>query len=358
MFEQLLIRRILGFVAAICGALLAIWLNMPLPWLLGPMLMVAALRLSNAPVSAYKPLRTLGHWAIGTSLGLYFSKDIINLFVVHWIPILIGTVAPLLISTSGTLILRYVGKADWKTAWFASAIGGASEMSTLAERYNARVDLVASAHCLRILAVVIVIPFGFRALVAAFPETVQLSQRVVEWNQMPLLMTLTLLSGFVFFKLKLPIPWVLGAMAMAATLSISGVVHTSLPMPLVNLGQLMIGWSLGDNYRPAFFKAAPRFLLGVAVFTVAALLIAAGVGYLIAYIADFPLYTVWLGLSPGGLAEMALTAKALGLDVPVVTAFQVSRLVFVVLVTGWLYKNVVVRLISGSEQEATHSISK
>jgi uncharacterized membrane protein AbrB (regulator of aidB expression) len=39
--------------------------------------------------------------------------------------------------------------------------------------------------------------------------------------------------------------------------------------------------------------------------------------------------TLMLGTSPGGIAEMAITAKVLQLGVPVVTAFQVCRLVAV-----------------------------
>jgi uncharacterized membrane protein AbrB (regulator of aidB expression) len=41
------------------------------------------------------------------------------------------------------------------------------------------------------------------------------------------------------------------------------------------------------------------------------------------------LATMVLGTSPGGIAEMAITAKVLQLGVPVVTAFQVCRLVAV-----------------------------
>ncbi|MNU10280.1 putative ammonia monooxygenase [compost metagenome] len=44
-----------------------------------------------------------------------------------------------------------------------------------------------------------------------------------------------------------------------------------------------------------------------------------------------------LGTTPGGIAEMAITAKVLQLGVPVVTAFHVTRMVFVVIVTGPLY---------------------
>src|SRR5690606_40839415 len=78
--------------------------------------------------------------------------------------ILAGTVFAIGLGGLGTYILRTLGGADFKTAWFASAIGGASEMTSLAERHHARADLVASAHSLRMLMVVIIIPFAFRAL--------------------------------------------------------------------------------------------------------------------------------------------------------------------------------------------------
>lgn len=48
--------------------------------------------------------------------------------------------------------------------------------------------------------------------------------------------------------------------------------------------------------------------------------------------------TMILGTSPGGIAEMAITAKVLQLGVPVVTAFQVCRLVAVLLIVGPLYQ--------------------
>jgi hypothetical protein len=44
-----------------------------------------------------------------------------------------------------------------------------------------------------------------------------------------------------------------------------------------------------------------------------------------------------LGTAPGGITEMAITAKVLQLGVPVVTAFQVCRLVAVLLIVGPLF---------------------
>jgi uncharacterized membrane protein AbrB (regulator of aidB expression) len=45
-----------------------------------------------------------------------------------------------------------------------------------------------------------------------------------------------------------------------------------------------------------------------------------------------------LGTSPGGIAEMAITAKVLQLGVPVVTAFQVCRLVAVLVLMEPIYR--------------------
>jgi len=47
---------------------------------------------------------------------------------------------------------------------------------------------------------------------------------------------------------------------------------------------------------------------------------------------------VLLGTSPGGIAEMCITAKVLQLGVPVVTAFHVTRMAAVVLLAGPLYR--------------------
>ena len=48
------------------------------------------------------------------------------------------------------------------TTYFAGAIGGASEMTLLAERVQARTDLVAAAHSLRVLIVTVLIPFAMQ----------------------------------------------------------------------------------------------------------------------------------------------------------------------------------------------------
>jgi len=334
-------RQLLGGCVAVVGAFVAIYLKIPLPWLLGPLFAVAALRLASAPIASSKTLRFTGQWVIGTSLGLYFTPAILDLVVKHWFVIIVGMLIPLVLSVFGTWVLWRIGRTSLKTAWFSAAIGGASEMSHLAERYGGRVDLVASAHSLRILAVVIVIPFGFQYWNISGGDNDLIAEVFFNPTDLILLILCTTLVGWLFQKVDLPNAWVLGPLFISIFLTLTGFVETAMPMEVVNVGQLLIGWSLGDRYRPAFFKAAPRFLLATLLFTIGSLLIVAVLGSVIALYSELSLATIWLGLAPGGLAEMAITAKVLMLGVPMVTALQVTRMVFVVVITGWLYNRIV-----------------
>ena len=45
----------------------------PLPWMIGPLLAIAAARVAGVPLSAISGGRQAGQWMVGTALGLYFT---------------------------------------------------------------------------------------------------------------------------------------------------------------------------------------------------------------------------------------------------------------------------------------------
>ncbi len=326
-----------GLAIALAGALLAVWAHLPLPWMLGALLLTAAVRIAGGATVCPRPARNAGQWVIGTSLGLYFTPQVIGHIGANAGPIVVGMLFALGLAFIGTALLRRYTDVDFKTAWFASAIGGASEMASLAERHGARIDRVATAHSVRVLLVVVTVPFIFQWWgVAGLDPTVP-GPRTVHAGGLAALVALTCVGGLCFMKLRWPNPWVLGPMLAAMTLTACGIELSALPDYVPKVGQLLIGWSLGDRYRPDFFRAAPRFIAVVAAFTVVALALAFGLGALLSLWSAAPIPTLILGTTPGGIAEMAITAKVLQLGVPVVTAFHVTRMVFVVLVTGPMY---------------------
>ena len=321
----------------------AVWLGIPLPWMLGPLLFIAVIRLKGIEIVSSPTLRNIGQWVIGTSLGLYFTPTMVGMMANHVGAMLSGMIFALSLGVYGTFVIRKYGKVDLKTAWFAAALGGASEMTSLAERYGGRPDLVASAHSLRILTVVLILPAVYQLLGVAGQESFLSTTKVVNLFSLILLFSLTGLCGAMAERCRLPNSWVIGPMLAAMALTMGSIELSAIPDWLLKVAQVLIGWSLGERFKPGFFLVAPRFLMTVISYTTSALGFAFLLSLCLAHWSDLPLSELLLGLAPGGIAEMAITAKVLHLGVPMVTAFQVSRMVIVVIVTGPLYSMVVSR---------------
>jgi membrane AbrB-like protein len=335
--------RIAGTLAvAWISALACERLHLPLPWLIGPLLVTALGGVLGAPVDAAGPLRNVGQWAIGVALGLYFTPTVLRSIVALAPALLAGIAWALLLGYLFYRLLAAVSGAksadDRATAYFSAAIGGASEMVVLGERHGGRSDRIASAHALRVLIVVVGIPIGFQwAGFKGIDATPPGPDQVQPWGLL-LLVSLTLAGTLLLRLLRWPNPWVLGALAVAMALTGSGIELSALPKALTNAAQLFIGVALGTRFTPQFAHSAPRWLAAVALGSIAMIVLSAGFAWVLSQAAGLHWATVLLGTSPGGIAEMCVTAKVMQLGVPVVTAFHVTRYVMVLLATAPLYR--------------------
>ena len=100
----------------------------------------------------------------------------------------------------------------------------------------------------------------------------------------------------------------------------------------------MIGVSLGVRFSAGFIQTAPRWLVTVTLGTLVMIALFAGFAALLGWGTGLHWATMVLGTSPGGIAEMAITAKVLQLGVPLVTAFQVCRLIAVLVLVEPLFR--------------------
>jgi membrane AbrB-like protein len=240
----------------------------------------------------------------------------------------------------GRLVERMPGSDEERraTSYFAGAIGGASEMTLLAEREGARTDLVASAHSLRLLIVTVLIPFTFTFTGLHGADATLPGPRDVHLPGLLLLGLLTAGGALLLQRTGRANPWFMGALLVAMALTMTGTELSAMPGSVTNAAQLLIGVSLGVRFRAEFVHTAPRWLGAVAVGTVVMILLCAAFAALVSWGTGLHPATLVLGTSPGGIAEMAITAKVLQLGVPVVTAFQVCRLVAVLVLVEPLYR--------------------
>jgi uncharacterized protein len=324
-------------IGAIAGAVCSA-LHTPIPWMIGPLVTIAFLRVVGVRVSAPPGGRQIGQWIIGTSLGLYFTPHVVREVAGWWWLLAVGAVFAIALGYGGGILLARLAGIDRTTGVFASVPGGAAEMSVLGERFGARVDRVAAAQSLRILIVVLLIPFAFAALGLHGADQYVPGATRFDLAGYALLMAATLGGSLLAQRLDLPNAFVLGSLAVAIPLTAMSIDLSSTPAVASNAGQCLLGCALGARFEPDFLTGAHRFVAAVVTSVMAAIALSTAAALLLAALTGLHPATVVLGMAPGGIAEMCITAKVLQLGVPLVTAFHVSRVVVLLLLTAPLFE--------------------
>src|SRR4030095_6560965 len=147
-----------GLAAGAAGGWIWSPAHTPIPWMLGPLVTLAFLRVAGVRIGSPPGGRQIGQWIIGTSLGLYFTPHVIREVAGWWWLLAIGAVFAIGLGYGGGVLLARLAGIDRTTGIFASVPGGAAEMSVLGERFGARAARDAAAQSLRILIVVLVVP--------------------------------------------------------------------------------------------------------------------------------------------------------------------------------------------------------
>lgn len=312
--------------------------SVPLPWMLGPLFAVALLRLCNIGLLPLPGGRHAGQWAIGTSLGLYFTPAVLGLLMDNLL--LVGLVAggALVVGMLCALMTWRLAPVDHPTAFFAALPGGASEMAVVAERFGGAIDRIAAAHALRVMIVVAIVPLALSIAGAHGSDLYQPLASRVDFARLPWLVAASLCGVALLAAARLGNAWVLGPLLGVGAVTGAGQELSALPAWAVNSGQLLIGCALGCRFSPAFFHAAPRFLAAATVSAFLAIVLGTVIAGGAAALSDAPLATLVLAAAPGGVAEMCITAKVLQLGVPLVTLCHALRVIVLTLGAPSLYR--------------------
>jgi membrane AbrB-like protein len=340
------LRIVLTLLLALAAAGACLWLHAPLPWMIGPLVATAVASMRGVRTQSWNPLRNGAQWTIGSALGLYFTPQVAGLLAGLWWVILLAVAWALALGWAfGSWMYRgqaarLPGNEHQKraTCYFAGSIGGASEMTLLAEREGARTDLVAASHSLRLLLVTILVPFAFTFSGLHGVDQAPPGPRVLHWGGLALLALATGAGSWLMARTGRPNPWFLGALLVSMGLTMAGIELSALPQWMTNAAQLVIGVSLGVRFEARFVHTAPRWLVSVVSGTLGMIALSAGFAALLAWGTGVHPATMILGTSPGGITEMAITAKVLQLGVPMVTALQVCRLVAVLVLVAPLFR--------------------
>ena len=312
-------------------------LGAPIPWMIGPMIAVAMLNLMGVQMHSPPYARHMGQVILGSAVSLYFTPTVVTALAGNFPAIVAATVSVFLVGVLGALTLSRASGVDGKSTFFASIPGGAMAMAVLAERYGAEIAPVAVAHSLRVSIVVIVIPFaltygGIPLEAAAYRPDAPLNLSIlVPW----------LVFGFVLGEVSERLRFHNGCLLMpiffGAALTVSGVQLSAVPHWMTDFAQLMFGLVLGARYERAFFVRYRLFIPFALLNSFFILIASVAAGVALAWAFSLPIATMIIATSPGGLAEMTITAQALHISVPLVVAFHLFRVVMVNMGTQYIY---------------------
>src|SRR5207248_11274674 len=141
--------------------------------------------------------------------------------------------------------------------------GGAADMALMGERHGAAPALVALAHSVRMLFVVTLFPIGIT--LAGFSATEEYRPVLIPFSVAGLVALLALgaVSGAIARRAGLPTAFMMGSLIATIAITVGGMQLSSVPTPLVNVAQVLLGCNLGSRFQRSFLASAPRFVMAL-----------------------------------------------------------------------------------------------
>lgn len=311
----ILVSAITGWLASLTG--------IPLAWILGAMAGSAIYANTVGLGGKTKYMRRLGQLLIGAATAAVLTPDILGQLI-SYLPAMV--VAAFVANALGVLLafpLARIARVDNKTALLSTLPAGMSEMASLARETGAQADVVMVVHTLRVVMIVVLVPFFFgidRSIVEA----------AVNPAASHVALAACLIGGLVLSivtsKLGVLNPWVIMPMAVGIALASFNVSIALMPWWVLVVAQILIGFSLGARLKKEDFQRVPRAALAAVICSggLIAIMVFGFTPLLALFVNESPT-SLALGVAPGGLGEMIASAKALGAASAVVAGFQFTR---------------------------------
>ena len=327
-----------GFLIAtaisVLGGVIFNWLGLPLPWMLGPALATMIAALSGVPVAIPHRLRSVMFIVLGVLLGSSFTADVLE-DAGRWLISLSGVLA-YVVAVGGVVfvLLRRLAGYDAVTAYFSGMPGGLAEMSLIGGAMGGDTRAIALTHALRIVVIVFSVAFGFQLLAGYAPA--QRAAQYVTFGEVPpadflLLAACGVLGALLARWLRIPAGTLLGPMILSAAVHLAGLTDTAPPSVLVAAAQVIVGGAIGCRFAGTSARQILR--ASVAALGGSAIMLGGTVGFaaVLAPLAGLPFAALVLAFAPGGLAEMAVIALALGIDTAFVSTHNIARVLIILI---------------------------
>ena len=328
-------------VILICvpSAIVADFFNIPLAWMIGPMIAASLMALSGFQVLMPRIALSSILIILGLHIGNYIDQNLLSQMV-NWIW---TTVIMLLyIIVSILVVSKYLQKfSDYKekTSIFSAAPGALGPLMILAEYEKSDLSQVATAHLIRLIIIITLFPF---IIVSLYPaEALELEKfdymSQNHWN-LVLLIIASLFFIYFFDKAKVPAALLSGTLVASGILQIFDIASYKLPDASINFCLLILGASVGCRFANKTFKEVANNSLHGLVATILLVLLGLAAAFIATFFVDNNFLTLILSFCPGGIYEVAVIAIAFDLEPDFVAFHHIIRLLMILFVVPIILK--------------------
>ena len=326
---------------SIPSAIVADFLNIPLAWMIGPMIATSLIALKGVQVMMPKLALSSILIILGLHIGNYIDQNLINQMI-NWIWTTIIMFFYIIVSI--LIVSKYLQKfSDYKekTSIFSAAPGALGPLMILAEYEKSDLSQVATAHLIRLIIIITLFPF---IIVSLYPaDAIELEKfDYMSQNHWELILLILVSLVFIFFfdKAKVPAALLSGTLVASGILQIFDIASYKLPDASINFCLLILGASVGCRFANKTFKEVANNSFHGLIATILLVLLGLIAAYIATFFVDNNFLSLILSFCPGGIYEVAVIAIAFDLEPDFVAFHHIIRLLFILFVVP-----VILRLI-------------
>ena len=323
--------RSLTLILAGAGTL-AFWaLDLPLPFLFGPMAACLIAALSNLPIKGFGQVSVAARTILGVAVGASITPDLFHQLPQMAMSVALVPVFIALIGIIGVPFFRHVWGFDGPTAYYAAMPGGLQDMVIFGTEAGGDPRALSLIHATRVLIIVTLAP-AFLTLVYGARLTNPIGAPVTELpvGEMALMAAAALIGWKGGERIGLFGASILGPMIVTAALSLSDLIHSRPPAEAILAAQFFIGCGIGVHFLGVTWGELTRVVLAGIAYVLVLAVLAAGFTGLVTWAGLGNPVEAFLAFAPGGQAEMTVLAIVTGADLGFVITHHLTRIVLVI----------------------------
>lgn len=342
-----MLELVKSFCLSALGGFLLSLIDAPLPWMLGPVI-VTAYRGYRQRKRIACPLwvREIAQLPLGYAMGRSFTAET-ALLILQALPfMLLAAALTVGAGLASAWQMKKHSDIDLTSCLLGCVPGGFSQMVLLADEMpGADLTAVTILQTARMLSAVAVIPFlTIHALADADVQAAAAAAPLppAEWPTVGLFALLAVMGMIAAKLIHIPAASLIGPiLATGAYLIAAGGTAPAVPRFWLSIAQIGIGTYIGVGIDAARLHDYRGYwggiLEGIVIVLGASMLTALG----ICQLTGIGITTAFLGCAPGGITEMGVTALAVGADSAMMTAYQMARLLFIMLAYPLIVRRIV-----------------